>query len=192
VATSPVAKEVPMRWSQLVAAQPRLAELGRERLVDPGIVLVVTTRGDGTPRLSPVEPLLWEDDLWLSMLLGSRKANDLLRDPRVLVHGIVTSRNGSLGEYKVRGEAVVEPSRTIHENYAEQVRSRIGWDPVPGQFHLFRMDIRDVSFIRYEDASGDQFVARWPANSEFVRRATSPTSLGDPEPHHELLAHGLS
>lgn len=42
------------------------------------------------------------------MLWGSRKAADLLRDPHLLVHSIVTSRDGSAGEYKVRGRAVGE------------------------------------------------------------------------------------
>jgi hypothetical protein len=30
-------------------------------------------------------------------------------------------------------------------------------------------------------------VARWPAGDEYVRRATSPTSVGDPEPFSDLL-----
>jgi hypothetical protein len=70
-----------MRWSEFAAAEPRLAKLGRERLIDPGVVLVGTIRRDGTPRISPVEPLLWNGDLWLSMLHGSYKAADLVRDP---------------------------------------------------------------------------------------------------------------
>ena len=89
-----------MRWAELEQRQPRLAERARERLVDPGVLLVVTIRRDGTPRLSPVEPLLLDGELWLSMLWGSRKAADLHRDPRVLVHGIVTSRDGQDGEVK--------------------------------------------------------------------------------------------
>jgi hypothetical protein len=177
-----------MRWSELIEDEPRLAELGRQRLADPGVVLVGTIRRDGTPRISPVEPLLWERDLWLSMLLGSCKAVDLRRDPRLLVHSIVTGRDGTPGEYKIRGRAVEEPARPVQEAFAEQVRDRIGWDPVPGRFHLFWVDIDDVTFIRYEDASGDQFVTRWPVKREFVRRGTSATSLGDPEPHHDLLA----
>jgi hypothetical protein len=28
----------------------------------------------------------------------------------------------------------------------------------------------------------------WPAGDEFVRRGTSPTSLGPPEPVHDLLS----
>jgi len=176
-----------MRWSQLVADEPRLAELGRRRLADPGVVFVATIRRNGTPRLSPVEPLLWERDLWLSMLSGSRKAADLLRDPRVLVHSIVTAREGALGEYKVRGRAVAEPAETVHEAYAQEVRTQLGWNPVPGRFHLFRVDIDDVTFIRYDDNTGDQFVTCWPSKREFVRRETSPTTLGDPEPYHDLL-----
>jgi Pyridoxamine 5'-phosphate oxidase len=120
-----------MRWSEFAEDEPRLAELGRKRLIDPGVVLVGTIRRDGTPRISPVEPLLWERDLWLSMLLGSYKAADLHRDPRVLVHSIVTGRSGASGEYKVRGLTVEESSRQVQEGYAEQVRHRIGWEPRP-------------------------------------------------------------
>jgi hypothetical protein len=67
------------------------------------VLLVVTIRADGTPRLSPVEPFVLDGDLWLSMMLGSRKAADLVRDPRVLVHSIVTNRDGEEGEVKLRG-----------------------------------------------------------------------------------------
>jgi hypothetical protein len=105
-----------MRWSEFAEAEPRLAALGRQRLVEPGVVLVGTIRQDGSPRISPVEPLLWERDLWLSMLLGSYKAADLQRDPRVLVHSIVTGRDGSAGEYKVRGAAVEERFRPVQED----------------------------------------------------------------------------
>jgi hypothetical protein len=176
-----------MRWADFAEDEPRLAALGRERLVEPGVVLVGTIRRDGTPRISPVEPLLWEKDLWLSMLLGSYKAADLLRDPRVLLHSIVTSRDGAEGEYKLRGRGIEEASADAQQGYAREVATRLGWKPTPGQFHLFRVDIDDVAFIRYEEASGDQFVTRWPSRSEFVRRGTTATSLGPPQPHPEWL-----
>ena len=83
-----------MRWDDLVRRQPRLAAIAAARLLEPGVVLVATIRRDGTPRLSPVEPLVLDGDLWLSMLWGSLKAGDLARDPRLLVHSIVTSRGG--------------------------------------------------------------------------------------------------
>jgi hypothetical protein len=176
-----------MRWSQLAADEPRLAELGRRRLEEPGVVLVATIRRDGTPRLSPVEPLLWERDLWLSMMSGSLKSVDIARDSRVLVHSIVTAREGTLGEYKVRGRAVAEPATALQEAYAQEVSAQLGWEPVPGRFHLFRIDIDDVTFIRYDDSTGDQFVTRWPSKREFVRRGTSATTLGPPEPYRDLI-----
>ena len=176
-----------MRWSELERQQPRFAALGRARLIEPDVVLVGTIRRDGTPRISPVEPLLWEGELWLSMLHGSLKAADLIRDSRVLVHGIVTSRDGAAGEYKVRGRAIMEDSLDRHRGYADEVTARIGWTPQPGRFHLFEVDVADVTFIRYQEETGDQFVARWPDATEFVRRGTSATSLGPREPYHEFF-----
>ena len=44
-----------MRWSDFAARAPRLAALGEDRLLAPGVVLVGTIRRDGTPRISPGE-----------------------------------------------------------------------------------------------------------------------------------------
>ena len=176
-----------MRWDDLRQQQHELAAVGRELLGDAGVVLVVTIRADGAPRLSPVEPLFWNGDLWLSMGWGTRKAMDLARDPRVLVHSIVTSRDGTSGEYKLRGRAIPEQDQQLHREYADVVAAQLGWQPEPGRFHLFRVDIDDVTFIRWDDATNDQYVTRWPQGREFVRRGTSATSLGDPEAIHQLL-----
>jgi hypothetical protein len=176
-----------MRWADLEAKQPRLAELGRRRLTDPGVVLVATIRLDGTPRVSPVEPLLWGKDLWTLMGLGSWKVHDLLRDDRILVHSIVTNREGSEGEYKVRGRAVTEEDPTVLIACAQEVTARLGWTPEVGRFHLFRIDIEDVTSIRWDDRTNDQFVTRWPMGVEFVRRGTSATSHGPPAPMTDLL-----
>ena len=176
-----------MHWSEIEHAQQRLARLGYQRLIEPGVVLVATIRKDGTARLSPVEPLVMDGDLWLSMMHGSAKARDLLRDSRILVHGIVTSREGAGGEFKVRGTARAEEDLAVHRRYADTVASSLGWNPTPGRFHLFAVDISQVSFISYETATGDQHVAMWPPGREFIRRATSATSVGDPEPVSDLL-----
>jgi hypothetical protein len=162
-----------------------LAERARERLLGPGVLLVATVRRDGTPRLSPVEPLLLSGDLWLSMLWQSRKAADLLVDDRVLVHSIVTGPDGGDGEIKVRGRAVPVDDLDLRLRYCDAVQS-LGWRPVEPYFHLFVVDIADVTAIRYAK-SGDQHVTRWPAREEFVRRATSPTSVGEPEPVSDLF-----
>jgi Pyridoxamine 5'-phosphate oxidase len=176
-----------MRWQDVCDRQPRLGELARQRLIGPGVLLVVTLRRDGTPRLSPVEPWLMDGDLWLSMLWGSRKAADLGRDQRVLVHSIVTARDGAEGEVKVRGTAVPVDDLATQQTYADQVGAALGWSPVPGRFHLFRVEIDEVTLIRYDEPTGDQHVVLWPRGEEFVRRGTSATSVGEREPTTQVL-----
>jgi Pyridoxamine 5'-phosphate oxidase len=177
-----------MEWSDVARRQPGLAALAERRLIDPGVVLVATIRRDGTPRLSPVEPLVMDGRLWLSMMWGSRKAADLDRDPRVLVHSVITSRDGGEGELKVRGSARGCTDPQVQGRYIEAVARTLGWRPEAGRFHLFSLDIRHVTFIRYDDATGDQHVALWPPAREFVRRGTSATTVGPPEPEFGLLA----
>jgi hypothetical protein len=169
-------------WSEMETSQPRLAGLGRRRLLEPGVLLVATIRGDGTPRISPVEPFVLDGILWLSMLWQSRKAADLMRDPRILVHSVVTGRDGGEGEFKIRGTARSERDPAVQRRYADSVSGSLGWAPEPGKFHLFAVSIEEVTFIRYDDATGDQQVAMWPPAREFIRRGTSATSVGQPEP----------
>jgi hypothetical protein len=179
-----------VHWSDIQLAQPGLARLGQRRLIEPGVVLVATIRQDGTPRLSPVEPLLMDGDLWLSMMWQSTKARDLLRDPRILVHSVITTRDGREGEFKIRGTARAESDPVAQRRYASVVASSLGWDPQPGRFHLFAVDISDVTFISYDTATGDQHVASWPPGREFIRRATTPTSVGEPEPISDIIRAG--
>src|SRR5262245_22191747 len=174
-----------MRWDDFERAVPRLAQVASERLIAPGVLLVVSVRRDGTPRLSPVEPFLLDGDLWLSMMWQSRKSTDLGRDPRVLVHSIVTRPAEPEPEIKLRGQALAVDDLQLRRRYCEHV-AVLGWRPVEPYFHLFRIDIVEVSYVRYAP-NGDQHAARWPADVEFVRRATSPTSVGSPEPIRQLL-----
>lgn len=176
-----------MHWSQLESSQPRLAELGRRRLINPGVVLVATIRRDGTPRISPIEPLVMDGALWLCMMWHSTKATDLLRDPRVLVHSVITNRDGTEGEFKIRGVARVEDDPATQRRHAQAAAKDLGWSPEPGRFHLFTVDIDHVTVIRYNPESGDQHVATWPPGREFVRRATTATSVGEPEPTSDIL-----
>jgi hypothetical protein len=176
-----------MHWSEFERGQSRMARLGREHLITPGVVLVATIRRDGTPRVSPVEPFLLDGDLWLSMMWQSSKARDLLRDPRILVHSVITSRDGAEGEFKVRGTARLESELTIRRRHAEAVAASLGWRPDLDRSHLFSVDISKVSYLSYDTASGDQHVAIWPPGSEFIRRATSATCVGDPEPLNDII-----
>jgi hypothetical protein len=168
-----------VRWSEFENASPRLADVGRSRLEQPGVVLVATIRKDGTPRLSPVEPLFWEGDLWLSMMWKSKKADDLHRDPRLLVHSIITNRDGEEGEFKLRGHEQPVHDQETRRRYAARIAGTLDWEPEEPFFHLFRIDVEDVTYIRYEE--GDQRVVRWPDETHILRRIETATSVGEPE-----------
>jgi hypothetical protein len=174
-----------VKWDDLRRQAPRLAGFAHDRLITPGVLLVVTIRRDGSPRLSPVEPLVFDGELWLSMMWQSQKANDLLRDDRILVHSITTNRDGSEGEVKVRGRAIPIDDPATRARYCDEV-AILGWRPEEPNFHLFRVEVADVTLIRYSP-EGDQYVARWPPGAEFVRRTTSPTSVGAKEPVVDLF-----
>jgi hypothetical protein len=47
--------------------------------------------------------------------------------------------------------------------------------------------VAHVAFVRYDEPTGDQYVAWWPPPREYVRRGTSATTVGDPEPLTDLL-----
>ncbi len=176
-----------MRWSEIAAGQPALGAAAHDKMIKPGVLLVGTTRRDGSARISGVEPLVMDDDLWLSMMTASAKARDLGRDPRILLHSIIGSPEPD-AEIKMRGTARVENDGAVQQRYAATVAAEIGWQPVVGQFTLFRVDIDDVTYISYEPESGAQHLARWPADIEYLRPTTTPTSLGPPQPVRRLLS----
>jgi hypothetical protein len=166
--------------------EPALGAAAHERLIKPGVLLVGTTRRDGSARISGVEPLVMNGDLWLSMMRSSTKALDLARDPRILLHSIVTGPEAA-AEIKVRGTVRAETSPDVQRLYAETVAAEIGWRPVVGQFTLFAVDIEDVTYIGYDAESSAQHVARWPAGLEYLRPSITPTSLGPRETVRRLL-----
>jgi hypothetical protein len=59
--------------------------------------------------------------------------------------------------------------------------------PLPSHFTLFRVNVRDVTYIGFDAGTGAQHVARWPAGVEYLRPSTTPTSLGPPQPVTRLL-----
>jgi len=103
------------------------------------------------------------------------------------VHSIVTSRDGRVGEVKLRGTPESVDDAPKQRRYAAAVTAELGWKPQVGRFHLFRLELDDVTYLRYDDASGDQDLVRWPELEEIVRRGTFATSVGLAEPVHDVL-----
>ena len=175
-----------MQWSAIAASEPALGAVVFDRLIKPGVLLAGTVRRDGSSRISGVEPLVMDGDLWLSMMSTSAKVMDLARDRRIVLHSIVTGPQPA-AEVKVRGIVRAEHDRDVQRRYAAAVSARIGWQPVVGEFTLFRVDVEDVTYIGFDADTNGQHVARWPAGTEYVRPSVTPTSLGPPHPVRRLL-----
>jgi hypothetical protein len=175
-----------MKWAEIAAHEPALGAVAHQRLIEPGVVLIGTTRRDGSARISGVEPLIMDGELWLSMMSGSAKVADLDRDPRLQVHSIISGPEAAI-EIKLRGRARREHDRDVQERYARKVAAELPWEPVVGDFALFAVDIDEVTYVGFTEGSGDQHVARWPQGEEYRRPAASPTRLGARQPVREVL-----
>jgi hypothetical protein len=104
----------------------------------------------------------------------------------IVLNSIVTGPEPAV-EIKIVGRAMEEPRSSVHEEYASAVAEQIGWQPVVGQFTLFRIEIADVTYIGYDSETHSQHVARWPHGVEYLRAATTPTSLGAREDVRRIL-----
>ena len=149
-----------MNWSEFAEAAPDLAKAGEERFERWGLILLGSVRKDGTPRISPVEPLIVGGELMLGMMWQSKKALDLLRDPRCLVHSIITDRKGNEGEFKLRGTARDIVDLDVREAYAKALFEEIGWRPDEPDWHLFTIDIEHAALIAFENEQ--KSVQTWP------------------------------
>jgi hypothetical protein len=151
-----------VRWDEVAAEEPELAATVRTELERRGLLLVGTLTADGSPRISATEPYFLDGDLWLGMMWRSRKALDLLRDPRLVLHNPICTNTGDETEAIVRGRAIAVADDPTVEWYRGTTEGM--WK---GRFHLFRIDVESVAVVRY--AGGEQHVKVWPAGKEFRR-----------------------
>jgi hypothetical protein len=132
-------------WLEVHADAPDFARRVEQALRRNKHLTMATLRADGSPRISGTELEVNDGDLWLGSMPKARKALDLLRDPRVAIHGPTADPpddpKGWLGEAKVSGRAVEVP----HEDAS----------------HRFRIDIEEVVFTHLNDAGDRLVIEAW-------------------------------
>jgi len=142
-----------VRWDAFEEACPELAGLARERFARDELVLVGTIRRDGSPRISPNELDFAAGRLFVSMMWRSKKALDLLRDPRIAVHSVPSDRVNPGGDIKLYGRVVDERDPEVREAFRDAIRARIDWAPDEPEFHCFSLDVGSAGYVRFsEDA----------------------------------------
>jgi hypothetical protein len=132
-------------WNEVATDAPEFARRVEQALTRNKHMTMATLRADGGPRISGTEVQVSDGDLWLGSMPNARKALDLLRDPRVAIHGPTSDPpedpKGWIGEAKVTGRAVESPS--------------------DDESHRFRIDIGEVVFTHLNDAGDRLVIESW-------------------------------
>ena len=140
-----------MDWNEFAGACPEIADRAAERFRRQELCMLGTLRSDGSPRVSPCELDFAGGQLILGMMWQSRKALDLLRDPRCVLHTCTTDRMGTEGDAKIYARAVDIHDALLRQSYRETVKARIDWAPDEPNFHAFSVDVVSAGFITFAE-----------------------------------------
>ena len=146
------------RWSDLAADAPDFAEQLRGFLDAHEHKTIATLRRDGSPRISGTESRIVDGELWIGSMWQARKALDLQRDPRFALHSGSDEPDDWRGDAKLSGvaEEVTDPERVAAVNGQGSA----------GPSHLFRLDIREASFVRLSEDRKRIVIDAWKEGAE--------------------------
>lgn len=161
------------RWADLEAAAPELAARGRELIDRFRFVYIATLRRDGSPRISAVEARIAGGELAMSMIPGTFKARDLLRDARLAVNVPLEHPDDPNEEFKLRGRALEVRDTELKEAVATAIEDTSGWRPPP-DWHVFSVDISHAASIVWSE--GVMRMSRWSPD-EGVREVERPVAV---------------
>ncbi|MGH8948275.1 MAG: pyridoxamine 5'-phosphate oxidase family protein [Acidimicrobiia bacterium] len=158
-------------WDEFVAAAPRIAEVFVRRHNATGyLCLLATIRSDGSPRISPMEPRVFEDRLLLVGMPNTTQYRDLGRDPRFCLHTATVDPNVGEGDAKLWGEAVNLQDSGLHQRFADFLFEEAGLDLRGQVFDPFYVaDLTAASSVAFEN--GQLSITIWkPGEGERVEQ----------------------
>jgi len=129
-------------WGELEATVPEFASRLRSLMTSRKHLTMATVRRDGSPRISGTEVELAGGQLHIGSMARAVKAQDLLRDPRVAIHGPTEDPpSGAPAAWK--GEAKIAGTATEVES--------------GGPAHRFVIDLQEA-VITHLNETGDRLV----------------------------------
>jgi hypothetical protein len=145
-----------MGWREMKLGAPEIARLGIARLNAARVALLGTVRSDGSPRISPVEPYVAAGGLLVGAMAWSKKAADLRRDPRYVLHSVVTGPDSGEEELKLYLSAV-EVGRDLRGEAADA-----WWQTWPAEkAAVFCLHIVQAVAIEWDTGRGLMTVHNW-------------------------------
>lgn len=158
-------------WSELTAAAPTIAEVFLRRHAAAGnLCMLATLRADGSPRISPLEPRIFEDRLWIVGMPQTTKFADLARDPRFCLHTATVDTHPVDGDAKLTGYVRHVPDREQQERFAQHLFEQSGPDVRGQAFETFyAADLTGASTVTLDNGHLD--ITIWtPGSAERVVR----------------------
>jgi hypothetical protein len=158
-------------WSDFVDDAPRIAETFVRRHTATGnLCMLATLRSDGYPRISPMEPRIFENRLLIGGMPGTTKFRDLARDPRFCLHTATVDPHVGDGDAKLWGVVKNEQDRDLHQRFADELFETVGLDLRGREFDPFYVaDLTGASSVGYAD--GQLTITVWkPGAGERVVR----------------------
>ncbi|MBM7786029.1 pyridoxamine 5'-phosphate oxidase family protein [Tenggerimyces flavus] len=162
-----------VEWHDFVEEAPHIAELFQRRHQATGnLCMLGTLRSDGYPRISPVEPRIFEGHLTIMGMPGTTKFADLERDPRFTLHTATVDTHVSEGDAKLTGDVVNLQDEELHQRFTQALFEEIGMDLRGQRFDpFFVADLKGASTVEMND--GVMYIRVWkPGQGERAVRKT--------------------
>jgi hypothetical protein len=151
-------------WSEVEAEAPELAARAKAFLDAHTHLTIATLRKDGSPRISGIE-IVWRDgDLYVGSMWRAVKAQDLIRDPRFALHSgsadpstpgrdaeEAATDTAWSGDAKLAGRA---------DELSEQEIKRVFPD-VESRMHSFRLDITELVVVGLDEPREHMTIDSW-------------------------------
>lgn len=158
-------------WREFTEGAPRIAAIFSRRHAATGnLCLLATLRSDGYPRISPIEPRVFEDQMWIVGMPDTTKFRDLGRDPRFSLHTATIDTAVTDGDAKVWGVVADVQDQALHQRFAMALFVDTGLDLRGQEFgRFYAADLTGASAV--EVAGGHMDITVWkPGQPECVVR----------------------
>lgn len=158
-------------WREFTEDAPTVAAVFRRRHAATGnLCLLATIRSDGFPRISPIEPRIFEDQLWLVGMPDTTKFHDLHRDPRFCLHTATVDPQVGDGDAKLWGRVVDVPDPALRQRWTEDLFEETGFDLRGQEFgYFYAADLLGGSTVQIVDGHLEVTIGK-PGESERVVR----------------------
>jgi uncharacterized pyridoxamine 5'-phosphate oxidase family protein len=141
-------------WKEFASMSPELAAWGEKRFKRSRVAFLATVGVDGSPRVTPVQPVLCQGHLLLFTPTSSPKAADLKRNGIYAMHSLVDNPAGIGGEFSIQGRARLIEDHEIRRKALESTC----YTP-KGDYLLFELQIDSALARDYEE--GNLIENRW-------------------------------